>query len=300
MNSKDVVKMEYELWAKESNELVDTTSEEVAQDNGRHNPQAKYGPMPVVVDSGKMLKLLDDDLLKAKVDEDREVEIPSEDAYGKRDPNLVELHSIHEILKLPEFKKRDMIPEIGMEIALKGKRCTIISMTTGRVRVDFNHPLAGKTLVYKYKVVSSAKDESEKAAWIIEANYTKSEDFKVKVKDSGAEIVLPDVCKYDEEWFMSKYRVVSDLRDVLDLKTIRFVEEYVKKEEEKKEEEKKETKKSSSKKDEEKTSTKKSTPKKTEEKKTTTKKSTSSKSSSSKAKSSTKKDTTKKSSSKKD
>ncbi|MCK4717995.1 MAG: peptidylprolyl isomerase [Thermoplasmata archaeon] len=233
MESKDVIRLEYELWAKETSELVDTTKEEVAQDEGRFDPDVKYEPMPTIVDAGKLLPLMDKDLLKAKVGKEREVEIPAEEAYGKRDPKQVELHSIHEILRLPEFKKKDEVPQVGMDITLKGKKGMIISMTSGRVRVDFNHPMAGKTLVYKYKVVSKADTPEDKVAWIIEANYAKGGDFKTEVKKDEAEIILPDVCKYDDGWFLSKYRVVSDLRDVLSLTSIRFVEEYVKKEEEK-------------------------------------------------------------------
>ena len=88
------------------------------------------------------------------------------------------------------------------------------------------------------------------------------------------EIVLPDVCKYDEEWFLSKYRVVSDLRELLDMTSIRFVEEYVKKKEEKKEgeDEEKEDKGEEKEGKSKKSSSKKDTAKKDTGKKETTKK----------------------------
>jgi hypothetical protein len=50
------------------------------------------------------------------------------------------------------------------------------------------------------------------------------------LNDGTADIQLPDVCKTDEKWFVSKFRVVADLRELTDLKTIRFLEEYEKKE----------------------------------------------------------------------
>ncbi|MDG6219937.1 MAG: FKBP-type peptidyl-prolyl cis-trans isomerase, partial [Candidatus Thermoplasmatota archaeon] len=229
MELKDVIKLDFELWVKETKELVDTTKEDVAKDNDKHDDNNVYGPMPTIVGVEKLLPAMDKDLLSAKVGEERELEIPPQDAYGTRDPKLMELCSMHEILKLPEFKKKEEFPDVGMEINLRGKKGIIVSMTSGRVRVDFNHPLAGKTLLYKYTVAEKAEKDEEKASWIIQSNYAKSSEFKVKVKDSEAEITLPDVCKYDDSWFLSKYRVVSDLREVLDLTTIRFVEEYVKK-----------------------------------------------------------------------
>src|SRR5207244_7277141 len=64
----------------------------------------------------------------------------------------------------------------------------------------------------------------------IEMDYGRGEQFKMHLNDGAAEIQLPDGCKTDEKWFVSKFRVVADLRELTELKTIRFVEEYEKKE----------------------------------------------------------------------
>ena len=45
------------------------------------------------------------------------------------------------------------------------------------------------------------------------------------------ELVLIDMCKYNQTWFTMKYKIVSDLRQFLGMNTIKFIEEYVKKEE---------------------------------------------------------------------
>jgi transcription elongation factor GreA-like protein len=58
----------------------------------------------------------------------------------------------------------------------------------------------------------------------------------VKVDGENYDITLPDVCKYDQKWILAKYKVVADLRDNFNAKTIRFIEEYLKKEEAKKDE----------------------------------------------------------------
>src|SRR5207249_590269 len=69
-----------------------------------------------------------------------------------------------------------------------------------------------------------------KVGEIIDMDYGLADQFKIDLKGGSAEIHLPDVCKTDEKWFVSKFRVVADLRELSDLKTIRFVEEYEKKE----------------------------------------------------------------------
>src|SRR5207244_1496373 len=65
---------------------------------------------------------------------------------------------------------------------------------------------------------------------VIDMDYGLADQFKLDLKGGSAEIHLPDVCKTDEKWFVSKFRVVADLRELSDLKTIRFIEEYEKKE----------------------------------------------------------------------
>jgi hypothetical protein len=43
-------------------------------------------------------------------------------------------------------------------------------------------------------------------------------------------LYLPDVCKYDQKWLLTKYKIVADLREVFGPVTVELVEEYLKKE----------------------------------------------------------------------
>ena len=117
-----------------------------------------------------------------------------------------------------------------MEVSISGKRGIVTAVSAGRVRVDFNNPLAGKTLKYIVTPVRKAKTPEERVRAVIEMDYGLGEQFKIHLKDGASEIQLPDVCKTDEKWFVSKFRVVADLRELTELKTIQFVEEYEKKE----------------------------------------------------------------------
>ena len=101
-------------------------------------------------------------------------------------------------------------------------------MTPGRVRVDFNPPLAGKTLRYKFTIKEVVADPAAKVKTLVELNYGqgKADGFEVEAKGDLFTIKLPDACKYDSRWFVAKYRLVADLRAHAGAKTIRFVEEY--------------------------------------------------------------------------
>lgn len=230
----DIITIEYDAWIvnlDKTEELFDTTSEEHAKAGDIYNEKTKYGPIATVAGDGRVLAGLDKSFVGAEVGKKTTVSIPPSEGAGDRQPNLVEIHSIREL------QKQKVDPEPGMRVTMKNKIGTITAVTSGRVRIDFNDPLAGKTVKYEYKIVKKAETPEEKAQGLIDASYGRGSEFKVEAKGDALEIITPDICKYDNIWFTLKYKVVSDLRNLLDYKTIRFVEEYVKKEEEKKEEE---------------------------------------------------------------
>ncbi len=134
------------------------------------------------------------------------------------------------------MERRDIEPVEGKQVEIDNRRGRIIQATAGRVRIDFNHPLAGKTLKYDFKIVDKPEGKEEIAKGILEMDYQKL-DYDIEGTEDGIDIILPEQCKYDQNWFVAKYRIVGDLRDHLEAKRIRFIEEYVEKEEDEIEEE---------------------------------------------------------------
>ena len=223
----DIVWIEYDAWTLNPNgtqTLFDTTHEEVAKKEGKFDEKKVYMEVPVLVSRGRLFEGLDAALLEAKVGEAKEVLIPPEKGAGARDPRLVELRTER------EFLRQEINPEVGMEVSISGKHGVVTAVSAGRVRVDFNNPLAGKTLKYIVKIVRKAKTPEERVRGILDMDYGLADRFKIALTDGIAEVLLPDVCKTDEKWFVSKFRVVADLRELPELKTIRFIEEYEKKE----------------------------------------------------------------------
>jgi FKBP-type peptidyl-prolyl cis-trans isomerase 2 len=216
-----IVRVEYDAWA--DGQLFDTTSAETAQAQNKHHEEAYYGPLPIIVGAGRVVQGFDKALEQASVGEEREVEVAPEEGFGIRDPTKVETLSIR------EFQKRDVDPTPGMRVEWEGKgRGTIQSVTAGRVRVDFNPVLAGKTLKYKFKVLDTIEEPAAKVRAIIDGayGYGQGEGFQVKVDDLTTDIVVPDKCKFDARWISRKYVVVADLRRYAGFTKIRFVEEY--------------------------------------------------------------------------
>jgi len=231
----DVVLAEFDAWIHDSNELFDTTNEALAKEHNIYNEKMTYGPQPLIVGKGRLFPGLDESMLKAEIGKEVEVIIPPEKAAGPRNPKLVELHPVR------EFVKQDIEPRVGLEVTVKGKPAIITAVTAGRVRLDFNNRLAGRTLRYKYRVVEKPSKPTEIVKLLIRSAYGTSEGFEVEHHGKDFRIKLSDSCKYDQRWMIAKYRLLTDLREVLDADKISFVEEYErpKKEETKEEKEEK-------------------------------------------------------------
>ncbi len=233
MKDGDFIRLDFNVFVKETDQLIDTTHEDVAKEHEVHSEGAQYKPIPIIIGVGHVVKGLDNDLLDAKVGKEREIEVPPEDAFGPRDPKLVEVMPMNKIISLPEFRKGDRYPQEGMEIRINNRIGVISRIFAGRVRVDFNKRYAGRTVVYKYTVTELIKERDDKIKAVFESSYGGSDEFSFKfISDDEVEILLPDMVKLDSNWMMAKFKLVSDLRTHMGIKSIRLVEEYVKKEEE--------------------------------------------------------------------
>lgn len=218
----DMVRVDYEAYLVDDDILFDTSKEDKAQDAGIFNEKYKYAPMPVMVGSGKIFAGFEQAIEGAEVGEEKEVTIPPELGAGERDPKLTE------IFPLREFIKKEVQPYPGLEVNIGNRRGTVASVSAGRVRVDFNNPLAGKTLLYKFTVTELIEDPVEKAKALLDLNFGTSDDFEFVVNDDSVDVTLSEVCKFDQSWPMARFRLVSDLRETFGVDTVRFIEVWSK------------------------------------------------------------------------
>jgi FKBP-type peptidyl-prolyl cis-trans isomerase 2 len=230
----DVVLVEFDGWINDTNALFDTTSESMAKEHDIFNEKMVYGAQPLIVGKGRLFPGLDEHMLKAEVGKQYEVVIPADKGAGPRDPKLVELHPVR------EFVKQEIEPRVGLEVTVKNRVATITAVTAGRVRLDFNNRLAGKTLKYKYKITEKPTKPKEVVELLLKMTYGTADGFEIEHHGKDYTIKLADACKYDQKWLLTKYRVVTDLREVLGAEKISFIEEYAKPEKKEPEAEKKE------------------------------------------------------------
>ncbi|MBD3249649.1 peptidylprolyl isomerase [Candidatus Woesearchaeota archaeon] len=108
-------------------------------------------PLEFEVGSGKIIKGFDDALIGMEKNQEKDISLKPEEAYGEPKEELVK--------KLPKDKlPQDQDPKPGMMLFMKtpdGKQfpAKIKGVDDKEVTIDLNHPLAGKTLNFNIKVV---------------------------------------------------------------------------------------------------------------------------------------------------
>ena len=219
MEEGDFIHIDYVGRISESNEIFDLTKENIAKENGIYNPNFKYGPVPVILGAHHIVKGLEDELVKMKIGQKKKITVRPEDALGKRNPELSRL------IPLSEFKKRDIDPFPGMPIVQNGMRGRILSVSGGRVRVDFNHPLAGKTLEYDVKIEKKITGVKEKVMAILEL-FIKFEKDEITVKIEKEVLEIKIGKKKDVPKTIKKVIADNAIKWIKTIKKVRFVEEF--------------------------------------------------------------------------
>lgn len=210
----DFIKLNY-TGMFEDGKAFDTTNEELAKKEDIYNPRGLYGGDVVIVGAGHTIAGLDEDLEGKEVGYTGKVEIPPEKAFGPTDLKLVETVSI------TKFKERNIHP--GMNVELDGRKGFVSRVIGRRVTVDFNSPLAGKTVVYEYTIEKLIEDETEKIQGLF-ALYTGMRDLEIEILDETAKIYTPTNLTFNQRWLMTKNRIGTELFKYTGLKEIQFIE----------------------------------------------------------------------------
>lgn len=207
---------------KETNEIFDVTSEEVAKKEKVYQENMIYKPRLVIVGEGWVVKGLDEALIGIKEGEAKKIELPPEKAFGPRDPKAIK------VLPLREFTKQKIKPYVGMRVRVGGKTATVASVGGGRVRLDFNSPLAGKNIVYEVKVIKIIKEEDEKIRSLIERRVPEvdGDKWNIKLAAKTIEITVPEEAYYLDGIQFIKRGIAKDIQKYVKKLTVKFIEVY--------------------------------------------------------------------------
>jgi len=204
------VLIDYVLRIKDTGELIDTTIEEVAKKEGKYDPNKVYEPLLVIVGEGRVVKGLEEHIeSQGEVGKEFEIEIPPEKAYGPRDPGKVRVFSARDLLR------SGIVPEVGKTVEIGNSVGVIKAVSGGRVLIDFNHPLAGKTLLCKYKILKIIEDDAEKVKHLLHRRYRKVSLDRINVEinreEGEVKIITPKEILLDRDLPLVKALVAEEV-----------------------------------------------------------------------------------------
>ncbi|MCK4968348.1 MAG: peptidylprolyl isomerase [Candidatus Aenigmarchaeota archaeon] len=142
VKNTDTIKVDY-VGTLEDGTVFDTSVETVAKESDNYQEGRPYQPLEFKVGAGQMIKGFDTAVVGMKLDEEKTVTLPPAEAYGEMNEKLVQE------IPIDTLKNAGIEPKAGMVISANGNPAKIIKVENNTVTMDFNHELAGKTLIFK-------------------------------------------------------------------------------------------------------------------------------------------------------
>lgn len=116
-------------------------------DTNVHNDHSH--PLEFEVGSGQLIQGFDKGVIGMKLNEEKTIKIPANEAYGDPNPDMIKPFPRDKLPKdVKEGSMLVMQASNGQQIPVK-----IAKLTEKEAMIDLNHPLAGKTLTFKIKVI---------------------------------------------------------------------------------------------------------------------------------------------------
>lgn len=193
--------IEIEFTGKANNEIFDTTHKEEAKKIGI---EADVKPIVISVGNEMVLKGLDENLEGKEIGKQYSIKISPEKAFGSRNPSLIKT------IPIRVFKEKNMNPVPGLTLQMDNYLAKILSVSGGRVIVDFNNPLAGKEIEYSFKILKKVEDVKEKINSLQDFFFRNKFDFTINEKDKKV-IFKEEKIKPFIDIFGKKFKEITGL-----------------------------------------------------------------------------------------
>lgn len=183
------IKLAYTARSVDSEQLVDTTDPEVAEEAGVDIEEQTFEPRTVAIGAGHVFPSVETAIADQTVGETGTVEVPAGEAFGEYDPENVRTVSADLI------DEDDRYP--GAQVEIDGEHGYIETIIGGRARVDFNHPLAGEAIEYEYEILEEITDRIEQAAGLLSSIV--DADLEMWISTDEEEVEIEPEEEDDEE-----------------------------------------------------------------------------------------------------
>ena len=214
---------QYTAKVKDTGEAIESTSEEEAKKLNIYDESKRYGPRLIAVGEGWVLSGLDEEIKKMDVGQKKEIELAPEKAFGARDPTQTRM------VPLRKFGEREHELGVGDTVEIDNRVGTVRFIGSGRAQVDFNHRLAGKSIVYHLEVLSKVDSDDEKVKALVDRRLSAdTSKASAELKGEDLTVTIPEDMYLAEGLQILKRGVANDVfKFVPTVRNLTFVEKFV-------------------------------------------------------------------------
>jgi len=203
LQKKDFVEIEFTGRVKGGEVFDSNTKEELEKLHAGHDHPIELKPLTLCLGQSMFLKSVEDFLIGKEIGKTYDIELEPENAFGKRDSTYVYT------MPLKIFREKNIRPVVGATFNFDGKVGKVLTVSGGRVIIDFNHFLAGKTVTYQIKVLKKVDDLNDKVKAVNEFFFRQDLKFDIEGKKLTIEVEKPLVKII--ELFKDKFKEILDL-----------------------------------------------------------------------------------------
>ena len=221
----DFIRISFALRVKETGQLIETTDEDLAMKENIHDEKTNYGPRLMIVGNEEMfLKRLNEEIIGKDVGEKFKIDVPPEETFGTRDVSKIRL------LGRKELVAKNIIPEVGRQIQWGNQTGVVLSVVGGRVRVDFNHPLVDKVIVYDVEILEKISGTKKKMEALIDFRMPGIDLKGFKINDEKIKVTIEipeDIVSRDPYIQWRKMRIANDInKNFPERKEVVFIDTF--------------------------------------------------------------------------
>lgn len=201
LKKKDFIEIEFTGRIKDGGVFDSTKKSELEKSGIKGNPK----PFVFSLGEGMFLEALDNYLIGKEIG-DYTIELKPEEAFGKRDPKQLQM------VPIKVFYEHQIRPIPGASFNFDGRVAKVLTVSGGRVMVDFNNPLAGKEVIYDIEIKKNIENLEDKVKSLNDFFFRKEVSFKIEDKKLIME--LDKNMKKYFELFKEKYKEILGLEIV--------------------------------------------------------------------------------------
>jgi len=194
----DFIEVEFTGRIKEG-EIFDSN---VLEELKKLNPKAEAKPFILSLGNGMFLEGIENFLIGKEIGK-YEIELKPENAFGFRNPNLIQK------MPIKVFFEHKINPVPGAVFSFDNKIGKVLAVSGGRVMMDFNNPLAGKDVVYNINVLRKIENLDEKIKSLVEFLF--KSNFSYKIENKKIILEVDKGFKAFAELFKDKFKELLDL-----------------------------------------------------------------------------------------